>query len=152
MSWSRPSFLGCSAKIAWLTRAGSAGSRIRSAARRKARHTSRRRRLIRPAGIANGDRGPDGGVAQRSDDDGADWSHEGAESSCRTRVQPRSQRHTFRQAQAKARSLMTVWIYVDTTKQGQRQGSAHGVRKIQTPRKLGSRKPPFTPLLTVRSR
>jgi len=61
---------------------------ISTAGRQAAHHASRRRRLhhqpaeerVRLAGMANGDRGPDAGVAQRSDDDGADRGHEGAQS------------------------------------------------------------------------
>jgi len=46
---------------------------------------------IRPAGMANGDRGSDARVTRRSDDDGADRGHEGTEPSRRAGLQSRAQ-------------------------------------------------------------
>jgi hypothetical protein len=53
---------------------------------------------------------------QRSDDDGPDRRHEGAEPSCRAGVQSRAQRYPLGETEAQE-GPMTVLIYVDTGKQ-----------------------------------
>ena len=65
--------------------------------------------------MANGDRGAAAGVARRSDDDGADRGHEGVEPRPRPGVH-KEQGASLGQEKAEERP-MTVWVYVDTSKQ-----------------------------------
>jgi hypothetical protein len=87
-------------RLMWLTRPGSASSRIRHRCQTGA--SSSRfvtppttspacKKGVRPAGMADGDLGADAGGARRPDHDGADFGHEGAEPPCRAAVRSRAQ-------------------------------------------------------------